>query len=372
MKKNKILIVDDIAQNIAILDNLLNQTYDIIVSTTGQRALELVKNESPDLILLDVVMPEMSGFEVCQNLKSDVLTQNIPIIFLTAKSDDESIIEGFNLGAVDYITKPFRPAELLVRINTHLSLLNYQRFLEEKVEMEINLRKEQEQVLVQNSKMAEMGEMINNIAHQWRQPVNRVSLLLSNVQLSLEDDPIDAQYINQKVQSSLNQLEFISETIDDFSNFFSPVKAKESFDVSLAIDKTIKIIRGTFSSFGIVVDVLDENDFPVYGTQNELAQVALIILSNAKDALVKQHVESPKIFISIDSSKRTISFKDNGGGINDEIIHDIFDHYFTTKEAGEGTGIGLYTAKIIMQKTFQGKISAQNEDDGAVLTLHFI
>ena len=371
MKKNKILIVDDVPQNIAILDNLLKQTYNIIVSTTGERAVELVKKESPDLILLDIVMPGMSGFDVCNILKNDLKTQNIPIIFLTAKSEDESIIEGFNLGAVDYITKPFRPAELLVRINTHLSLLNYQRFLEEKVEMEINLRKEQEQILVQNSKMAEMGEMINNIAHQWRQPVNRVSLLLSNVQLALEDETIDPQYIHQKIQSSLQQLEFISQTIDDFSNFFSPSKTKESFNVSLAIDKTIKIVRGTFSSFGISINANDD-DFIIYGTQNELAQVALIILSNAKDALVKNKVENPEISITINSSNKTITFVDNGGGIEPDIMEKIFDHYFTTKTHGDGTGIGLYTAKIIMQKTFLGKITVDNQRGGAAFTLHFI
>lgn len=370
MKKNKILIVDDVIQNISILDNLLRHKYDIIASTNGISVAELVERESPDLILLDVIMPEMNGFDVCKILKKDVKTQNIPIIFLTARSDDYSIIEGFNLGAVDYITKPFRPAELLVRIDTHLSLLNYQRFLEKKVEMEINLRKEQEQILVQNSKMAEMGEMINNIAHQWRQPVNRVSLLLSNVQLALEDNVIDATYIHQKVTSSIQQLEFISQTINDFSNFFSPTKKKETFNALSAIDKTLKIIRGTFTSFGISVEV-NNDDFSIYGSQNELAQVALILLSNAKDALSKNKIETPKIFIHLDSKKKTIKFIDNGGGISPEIMEKIFDHYFTTKEPGEGTGIGLYTAKIIMQKTFFGKITAENIPNGVSFNLNF-
>lgn len=371
MKKNKILLVDDVAQNIKILDNLLKYEYDIIASTSGKQVQELVQKELPDLILLDIVMPEISGFEVCKILKKDIYTKNIPIIFLTAKADDDSIIEGFNLGAVDYITKPFRPAELLVRVNTHISLLNYQRFLEKKVEMEINLRKEQEQILVQNSKMAEMGEMINNIAHQWRQPVNRISLLLSNVQLALEDKVIDTDYIYNKVDLSIQQLEFISQTINDFSNFFSPNKKKENFSALSAIEKTLKIIMGTFTSFGISVEI-NSDDFFIYGSQNELAQVALILLSNAKDALSKNQIETPNIFIKLDSQKKTIEFTDNGGGISIEIMEKIFDHYFTTKEPGEGTGIGLYTAKIIMQKTFLGKITAKNKDNGMSFTLHFI
>ena len=368
--KNKILIVDDISDNISVLDNILSVNYDILVSTNGRRAIELAKTQSPDLILLDIVMPDMDGIEVCKILKNDKDTQNIPIIFLTSKTDDESIVEGFKQGAVDYITKPFKSAELLVRLNTHLSLLNYQRFLEEKVQDEIALRHEQEQLLVQNSKMAEMGDMINNIAHQWRQPVNRVSLLMSNIKMYVNDDQVDKEYINKKISSALNQLDFISETIDDFSNFFHPSKNKTDFYVLSAINKTLKILIGTFKSFGIEITVKGD-DFSTYGIENELAQVILILLSNAKDAMVLQKIENPEITIIMDSKQNSIEILDNGGGIDTSIINQIFDHYFTTKLKNEGSGIGLYTAKVIIQKTFNGKIFVNNKAKGASFTLVF-
>ena len=370
MNKQKILIVDDVPQNVAILDNLLSFKYNILASTNATTAIEIAKDELPDLILLDIVMPEISGLEACEILKADITTKNIPIIFITAKTDDESIVEGFQKGAVDYITKPFKPDELLVRVNTHLSLVGYQKFLEQKVDMEVKLRQEQEQVLIQNSKMSEMGDMINNIAHQWRQPTSRVTLLLSNALMSLEDGEFDKEYLEGKIKSSIEQMEFISATIDDFANFFSPKKVVNNFYVKNSINKTIKIIKGTFDSFGITIDINDDN-FLTYGCENELAQVVLIILSNTKDAFVKNKIENPTITIDVDARSNKIKFNDNAGGIPDNIIDNIFDHYFSTKEQSICSGIGLYTARIIMHQTFNGKIVAENKNNGAQFTLSF-
>lgn len=370
MRKETILIVDDVPDNIGILDNILNFKYDILAATNGPDAIKIVKSELPDLILLDIVMPDMSGLEVCHFLKTDIHTKNIPIIFITAKSDDEDVVEGFKKGAVDYITKPFKPDELLVRINTHLSLVSYQKFLEEKVAYEVNLRHEQEEVLIQSSKMAEMGDMINNIAHQWRQPTSRVTLLLSNMQMALEDEVIDKLYLEKKIKSSIEQMEFISDTIDDFTTFFSPSKENKNFYVSNAIKKTISILKGTFVGFGITLNV-NKEDFILHGSENELAQVVLIILSNAKDQFAKTNIENPRVNISIDAHTHSITFNDNAGGISDNIINKIFDHYFSTKRKNYCTGIGLYTAKMIIQQTFNGKIEASNNEFGASFKLSF-
>jgi len=371
MNKEKILIVDDIAQNIAILDNLLSIKYDILATTSSKNAIEIVKEELPDLILLDIVMPEINGLEVCEILKKDSNTKNIPIIFITAKTDDESLVEGFQKGAVDYITKPFKPDELLIRINTHMSLVGYQKFLEKKVQMEVDLRNEQQQVLIQNSKMAEIGDMINNIAHQWRQPTSRVTMILSNALMALEDEVVDKEYIRKKLESSIEQMDFISSTIDDFSNFFSPKKLMKNFFVSTAINKTINILKGTFDSFGIEIELNKQDDFSVHGSENELSQVVLIILSNAKDAFEKKKAKDPKVEITINASNNTIIFKDNAGGIPTDIVDKIFEHYFSTKENTQCSGIGLYTAKMIMQQSFSGGISARNEEEGANFTLTF-
>ncbi len=370
MYREKILIVDDVAQNIAILDNLLNFKYEILASTDGNVAFEIAKNELPDLILLDIIMPELDGLTLCSMLKENESTKNIPVIFITAKNDDESIISGFKKGAVDYVTKPFKTDELLVRVGNHLRLVGYQKHLEKKVEMEINLRHEQEELLIQNSKMAEMGDMINNIAHQWRQPTSRVTLLLSNILMSLEEDEIDKKYLKNKIDSAIEQMEFISSTIDDFTNFFSPKKQTKNFYVSNAIEKTLKIVKSTFTSFGIDINI-NNDDFILKGNENELSQVILIILSNAKDQFEKNESENKTIDIIINSEEKSLEFIDNAGGIREEIIDKIFDHYFSTKNKDHCTGIGLYTAKMIIQQTFNGKIEAKNTTNGASFTLKF-
>jgi CheY-like chemotaxis protein len=371
MNREKILIVDDVAQNISILDNLLNFKYEILASTEGLTAFEIAKTELPDLILLDIVMPKLDGLTLCSMLKEHTLTKNIPIIFITAKNDDESIITGFKKGAVDYVTKPFKTDELLVRVSNHLRLVGYQKHLEKKVEREVSLRHEQEELLIQNSKMAEMGDMINNIAHQWRQPTSRVTLLLSNILMSLEEDNINKPYLKNKIDSAIEQMEFISSTIDDFSNFFSPKKKTKNFYVSQAIEKTLKIIQSTFVSFGIEI-IMNDDDFLLNGNENELSQVVLIILSNAKDQFSKKQAEEKTIKIIINSSNKSVEFLDNAGGIRNDIVNKIFDHYFSTKNKDYCTGIGLYTAKMIIQQTFNGKIKAQNKHHGASFILEFL
>lgn len=370
MNREKILIVDDVAQNIAILDNLLNYKYEILAAMNGQMALEIANNELPDLILLDIVMPDMDGLTVCSKLKDVEQTKNIPVIFITAKDDDDSIISGFKRGAVDYVTKPFKTDELLVRVNNHLSLVSYQKYLEKKVEEEVSLRHEQEELLIQNSKMAEMGDMINNIAHQWRQPTSRVTLLLSNMLMSLEDETVDKAYMRKKIDSAIEQMEFISSTIDDFTNFFSPKKKNKEFYVTQAIEKTLKIIHTTFASFGIEIKLRGE-DFILKGSENELAQVILIILSNAKDQFERISKESRKVEIIMNAEEKTLEFIDNAGGIRPEIIDKVFDHYFSTKNKDHCTGIGLYTAKIIIQQTFHGNIEVSNKEEGASFLIHF-
>ncbi len=168
--KQTILIVDDIIENVDVLVEVLKE-YDLITALNGKTALEIVKDENIDLILLDIMMPEMDGFEVCKILKENSDTVHIPIIFLSAKDKDDDIQKGFELGSVDYITKPFNPNELLSRVGTHLKLRAYEKNLERKVEEEIQKNKLKEQMIYQHSKQAALGELLMHIAHQWNQPL---------------------------------------------------------------------------------------------------------------------------------------------------------------------------------------------------------
>ncbi|MCG3714612.1 HAMP domain-containing histidine kinase [Aliarcobacter butzleri] len=240
--------------------------------------------------------------------------------------------------------------------------------LEEKVIVETSKQKEQEQLLIQQTRLAAMGEMIGNIAHQWRQPLNALGLILQNLKFSYEIGELDEKMIDKSVKKATLLTENMSKTIDDFRNFFRPNKAKENFKINEGITKAVELIESTFEHNNIKLEkdfVSSEIEF--FGFANEFSQVILNLLTNAKDAVLENKIENPLIIIQtkIDDEYIYISIKDNGLGIKEEIINKIFEPYFTTKDEGKGTGIGLYMSKIIIENNMNGKIEVKNEQNGA-------
>ncbi|EFU70541.1 multi-sensor sensor histidine kinase [Aliarcobacter butzleri JV22] len=240
--------------------------------------------------------------------------------------------------------------------------------LEEKVIVETSKQKEQEQLLIQQTRLAAMGEMIGNIAHQWRQPLNALGLILQNLKFSYEIGELDEKMIDKSVKKATLLTENMSKTIDDFRNFFRPNKAKENFKINEGITKAVELIESTFEHNNIKLEKdFASSEIEFFGFANEFSQVILNLLTNAKDAVLENKIENPLIIIQtkIDDEYIYISIKDNGLGIKDEIINKIFEPYFTTKDKGKGTGIGLYMSKIIIENNMNGKIEVKNEQNGA-------
>lgn len=240
--------------------------------------------------------------------------------------------------------------------------------LEEKVIVETSKQKEQEQLLIQQTRLAAMGEMIGNIAHQWRQPLNALGLILQNLKFSYEIGELDEKMIDKSVKKATMLTENMSKTIDDFRNFFRPNKAKENFKINEGITKAVELIESTFEHNNIKLEKdFASSEIEFFGFTNEFSQVILNLLTNAKDAVLENKIENPLIIIQtkIDDEYIYISIKDNGLGIKDEIINKIFEPYFTTKDEGKGTGIGLYMSKIIIENNMNGKIEVKNEQNGA-------
>ncbi|BAK70147.1 sensor histidine kinase [Aliarcobacter butzleri] len=240
--------------------------------------------------------------------------------------------------------------------------------LEEKVIVETSKQKEQEQLLIQQTRLAAMGEMIGNIAHQWRQPLNALGLILQNLKFSYEIGELDEKMIDKSVKKATMLTENMSKTIDDFRNFFRPNKAKENFKINEGITKAIELIESTFEHNNIKLEKdFASSEIEFFGFANEFSQVILNLLTNAKDAVLENKIENPLIIIQtkIDDEYIYISIKDNGLGIKDVIINKIFEPYFTTKDEGKGTGIGLYMSKIIIENNMNGKIEVKNEQNGA-------
>ncbi|MDZ7817589.1 MAG: cache domain-containing protein [Aliarcobacter sp.] len=251
---------------------------------------------------------------------------------------------------------------IMVLLSFYLSNLISSIFRKYKIEIknEIENSLEKEKLLVQQSKMATMGEMIGNIAHQWKQPLSVILMSNSLIKINQENKDFSTQSeINEAIENVDNSVKHLSQTIDDFRDFFKPEKEKSDFTLEYIFNKTYKLISSQFRNNNIeIFKTIDNVSF--YGYPNELLQVLINIIKNAKDALIQR--ETPRlIFINIyeENNKVIIKIKDNAGGINEKIIDKIFDAYFTTKHNNEGTGIGLYMSQQIIEG-MNGKIDVSN------------
>lgn len=243
--------------------------------------------------------------------------------------------------------------------------------LESRIEDELSKRLEQEQILIQQSKLASMGEMIGNIAHQWRQPIAQVSAIFMNMQVTYKFNKFTKEYMENKIKEGNKLTNYMSQTISDFQNFFNPQGEKEIFSVKNACKEAFFIVESSLKYHGIKVEFNILEDIDVFGYKNEYSQVILNIFSNAKDIFLERKVQNPYIYVEIKSGDNYAIVKicDNAGGINEEILDKIFEPYFTTRHKTQGTGIGLYMSKNIIERNMNGFINVKNVNDGACFTV---
>jgi len=244
--------------------------------------------------------------------------------------------------------------------------------LENKVKEEIEKNREQEQLLVQKTRFIALGEMISNIAHQWRQPLSELSSILMNIKFKHSLNALDTQTMEQKLKEADEVLEYMSHTIDDFRNFFMPKKEKEEFYIYKVLDSVMTILSSALENFNIEVIINIDKNTKLNNYLNEYQQVILNIMKNAKDVLVEKKVKNPYIKITAyeENDYVVLFIADNGGGITVEPKGKIFEPYFTTREDSDGTGIGLYMSKIIVDKNMKGKLRVRNTKDGAKFGIH--
>ncbi len=245
------------------------------------------------------------------------------------------------------------------------------RTLDQRVRDEVSKRKEQEQLLIHQSRLAAMGEMIGAIAHQWRQPLNALSLVLQNIEMQYRMGQLSEASM-QSLQDKAQQLILrMSQTIDEFRNFFKPSKQAETFDLAQAIQAAADILEGMLKNHNIQLSIDCPADIHLDGVPGEFSQVILNLLGNARDAVLSAKQPQPKIHIHAKSmgEQVRIDVEDNGTGIDKSIMHKIYEPYFTTKEEGKGTGIGLYMTKMIIENNMHGHLAASSLDQGARLSI---
>jgi len=248
----------------------------------------------------------------------------------------------------------------------HLEQLNQQ--LEHRVEEEVQARITQEQMLLRQSRMASMGEMIDSIAHQWRQPLMNVNTVLMNLERGIEKDK-SKEFLRGKVHEVYTLTSHMSATIEDFRNLLKEDKARKRFQIRSVIDQVLTLLKGNLK--GIAIEVTCERTLRIDSYPSELSQVMIILLSNAAEALHQRQITDKRIRIAVTDqpSSISISVSDNARGIATEQIEQIFDPYFTTKDQSGGTGLGLYIARIIIEHNMHGMLKAENDTQGAVFHL---
>lgn len=243
--------------------------------------------------------------------------------------------------------------------------------MQERISEAVRKNQEKEKLLIQQNKLAAMGEMIGSIAHQWRQPLNNISLILHFIRDNAHDPKFAHTQLADYVNRAKKQITYMSETIDDFRNFYKPSKNKELFDLKSAIISTLGILQTTLEKNQILLDISGEST-QIYGYENEFKQAILNILSNAKDAIRAKKRFKEKFQGRIDirlydmQERSKITIANNGGEASDEVLARMFEPYFTTKFQDKGTGIGLYMTKAIIEESLGGEIFAKNHDEGVL------
>ncbi|TLP39146.1 cache domain-containing protein [Arcobacter arenosus] len=348
LNEEKYQLLFNYSNDAFLISEIKNHNSSII--SCNQTALELTAYEDNELI-------EHDFFSLFEGLGLEELKKN-KSLFKTVKlkTKDEKIknVE-VNVIIYDYENKELLFASLR-------DVTERTKLIEEKAK--------QDNMLIQKSKMAAMGEMIGNIAHQWRQPLSQVSGLFFDIESAYDYKELDKKYLSQRVEEANDLLEYMSKTIDDFRNFFNPNSKIEDFFVTVALSNAINIISSTLKFHNIELEIDCSETFHVNGYKNEYSQAIVNIISNAKDILVERKIQKPKIKIynkEVDG-KETLFIEDNAGGIEEDIISRIFEPYFTTKR-DYGTGIGLYMTKLIIEEKMKGSISVENSEKGALFAI---
>ncbi|MGK5095427.1 response regulator [Deltaproteobacteria bacterium TL4] len=371
IKSPLILIVDDEPRNISLLGNILklkNKDFNLVIATDGKQALENAKLR-PDLILLDVMMPELNGFEVCQQLKQDPETKEIPVIFLTAKVNPEDVVKGFELGAVDYVTKPFNSIELLVRVETHLKLSSSRQQIEQQArelrDMNNELRKTQAKI-VQSAKLASLGKLATGVAHEINQPLSYIKTILQTTREDLKLEDVNIEDSVEVLDEALRQTERITDIISHLRTF-GREEEPCFYDVNLGevFNNTLLLMKEQIRVKNIALIYEIEESFPlIKGKANQLEQVFINLLQNSIDGFLESPQER-QINVAMrcitEKKKVSILFKDNASGIPEKHLANIFDPFYTTKPMGKGTGLGLSIVYGII-KSHLGEITCHSQE----------
>jgi len=294
---------------------------------------------------------------------------NLSVIRVPVVGRDETakLAQNFNI-MIDGLNDSYQTLERRIAERTR-ELKELNDTLEKRVRDEAAKNRQKDLLLIQQSRLAAMGEMIGNIAHQWRQPLNTIGLLFANIKDAYDFNEMSEESLEEATQNGMRLTQQMSTTIDDFRNFFRPRRDSAPFSLVKSVQSTLELVEASFKNNEIAIAFKASGDAQVRGFANEYSQVLLNILGNARNAIVEHHVKPGRVRIEVghDQVNGYVVVSDNGGGIPEAVLDKIFDPYFTTRE--KGTGIGLYMSKMIVENNMHGRIEARNSENGAEFTV---
>jgi signal transduction histidine kinase len=400
--KGNILAVDDTPANLQLLTEMLSQqAYKVRIIPDGSLAIRSALASPPDLILLDILMPEMDGYQVCQALKSSPITHDIPVIFLSALREGFDKVKAFSVGGSDYISKPFLAEEVIARIDNQLRIKAQEKQLkEQKKQLELTLKDLQstQAQLIQTEKMSSLGRMVAGVVHEINNPIGFISGNLAYARHYFQDlmrlvelyrqtysrptpeiqqlsEEIDLDFLvedwlklTNSMQVGAERIQGIVQSLKAFSRLdeaeLKPINIHEGIDQTLLILQHRLNARGNRGEIKVIKDYGKLPQITCYPSQ--LNQVFMNLIANAIDALDRDSGETPTITIytefrnpenTLNSTKVAIKIADNGLGMSQDILEQIFEPFFTTKPVGNGTGLGLAISHQIIVEKHKGKIS---------------
>lgn len=355
-----VLIVDDMPTNIKILGETLKKEYDISFARSGTKALEMVAAQCPDLILLDIMMPGMDGYEVLRRIKDSPEHAHIPVIFISARDDEKDETFGLALGAVDYITKPFRPAVVKTRVRTHMELKMHRDRLN-------SLVRDRTRQLIHSDRLATLGTLSAAIAHEIKNPLHYI---VGNAEMVMDDilggNMVSIQQRAVNIVKGAQRVNALTDRLKDYSKKGGQSNAVTP--LSDIIDDALEILRYRLLKCGIEIDTAGvDKGLNVFCAPHQISQVFVNLINNSTEALGNG---SGRILIRAEKKEATarVTFSDNGPGIPPDKIDTIFEPFFTEQASDQGTGLGLFITRHILAKHGQTIRLSRSDAEGSEFT----
>lgn len=372
LKKLTVLYVEDHADTREELTELLESIFPkVLVATNGYEGLECYKNNPIDLIITDINMPIMDGISMIEAIRKD--DQEIKIVVFSAHEKIEYLSRCIELDVDGFLTKPLNQKKyfqtlykVVEQIQMKKELLDYKSNLEKKVQEQLNEIVVKNDILEKNSRLATMGEMIDIIGHQWKSPLNVISMYIESAKMKIKLEKMDNKELLNYFGKMSFQIQHLFETINEFRKFFRPNTNLENSSVKSLIESTLLLLKDELIRCTINTECNYEDDLHIMVNPNEFKHVLINLIQNSKEAFVQNDISGRTISFDIVKKEDKVEIRicDNAGGISKDKIDKVFTAHFTTKEEFDGTGIGLYLSKQILDK-IDAKIRVENIDNGS-------